>query len=57
MGRQMLRMVYDWFVTDQQAGPLNDYEDICTVTDHQGQYESFIANWDSVIEGMEHEPP
>ena len=57
MGRQMLRMVYDWFMTDKQAGPLNDYEDITCVTYHAGQYEQFIANWDSVIEGMEHEPP
>ena len=57
-GRQSLRMVYEYFVTDRACGAVNDYDDLqCVVWLGDAKIESIIDNWDHVISGMESEPP
>ena len=57
-GRQSLRMVYDYYVTDRACGAVDDYDDLlCVVWLGDAKIESFIDNWDHVISGMESEPP
>ena len=50
-------MIYVLYATDQQAGAVHALEDHLSVTWHgDGNLESFLNNWDSVLIGMESVP-
>jgi len=57
-GRQALRLVYNYYVTDRACGAVDDYDDLqCVVWLGDAKMETFLDNWDHVMAGMEKEPP
>ena len=57
-GRQILFMIYHHYKTNEEAGALYDLADLMAVKwQGDGNLESFLHTWDSVLLGMREEPP
>ena len=60
-GRQLLKVVYEYYKTDESAGILYDVSDLMNVRirgDNPGwkQLQDFRDSWDETLAGMENEP-
>ena len=50
-------IVYDYYKTNAEAGPVYDIEDLLTVKfQGDGKLEQFLNSWDAVLIGMNEEP-
>ena len=56
-GRQCLLLIYEHYRINEEAGSLYELTDLMSVTlRHDGQLESFLNSWESVLAGMKEEP-